>query len=417
MEKLLKQRVEILAQEVDKMKSGAGEGYTKAEADAKFLSKDDASSDYQTKIADLAEIRSGAAAGLLVKDATEELVDESAKNLFNPEKVTTNPDRLVTDGNGYAFKSVSGDSRTSIYFVLNAWSDNTYVRQLNEANITSTGLFSCTFTKASDFNFLRFGHSGAVLDLQVTVDVSDLVNGETYVLSFNVTATDPSVLIAWNSTMFCTKAKWDVSHNFEPYVLPNYDLTRLESEDRAALAEVVDEGAKNLWDFASATVSGGGGADRVTYTKSDNSIAITAVSSWAFVAFDVQLKAGTYYFQGLVSSITGSDSKAVIIRINGYDGTVIKRIEITANGIIDGDFVVDTDRTITVSFYASEGEFTNSSYTISDLMICTEADWNVSQAYQPYRPSYQELYEMVLALQTTRTATTRKTTKTKTNEE
>ena len=44
MEKLLKQRVEILAQEVDKMKSGgAGEGYTKSEADAKFLSKDDAS--------------------------------------------------------------------------------------------------------------------------------------------------------------------------------------------------------------------------------------------------------------------------------------------------------------------------------------------------------------------------------------
>lgn len=32
-------------------------------------------------------------------------------------------------------------------------------------------------------------------------------------------------------------------------------------------------------------------------------------------------------------------------------------------------------------------------------MICSKAEWDISQAYQPYRPSYQELYEMVQALQ------------------
>lgn len=32
-------------------------------------------------------------------------------------------------------------------------------------------------------------------------------------------------------------------------------------------------------------------------------------------------------------------------------------------------------------------------------MICTKAAWDISQTYQPYRPSYQALYEMVLALQ------------------
>lgn len=32
-------------------------------------------------------------------------------------------------------------------------------------------------------------------------------------------------------------------------------------------------------------------------------------------------------------------------------------------------------------------------------MICTKAAWGVSHEYQPYRPSYQELYERVVALE------------------
>lgn len=32
-------------------------------------------------------------------------------------------------------------------------------------------------------------------------------------------------------------------------------------------------------------------------------------------------------------------------------------------------------------------------------MVCTKAAWDISHAYQPYRPSYQELYDMVKALQ------------------
>ena len=43
------------------------------------------------------------------------------------------------------------------------------------------------------------------------------------------------------------------------------------------------------------------------------------------------------------------------------------------------------------------------SYSPSNLvikpMICTLADWNVSQKYVPYCPSMQEMYQMILALQ------------------
>ena len=55
MPEMLKQRVEILAQRVEDLEAtgggggGTGDAYTKAESDAKFLSKTDAASSYQPK--------------------------------------------------------------------------------------------------------------------------------------------------------------------------------------------------------------------------------------------------------------------------------------------------------------------------------------------------------------------------------
>lgn len=43
--------------------------------------------------------------------------------------------------------------------------------------------------------------------------------------------------------------------------------------------------------------------------------------------------------------------------------------------------------------------YVGNSVDVSDAMICTDADWQISQAIVPYRPSYQEMYNMILALQ------------------
>ena len=92
MEVLLKQRVEILAQEVKELQETGGGGgttdaYTKAESDEKFLSKSDAAQNYQPKgsypttsdvesavgtaIADL-DVSSTAATGHYVKSIAQE---------------------------------------------------------------------------------------------------------------------------------------------------------------------------------------------------------------------------------------------------------------------------------------------------------------------------------------------------------
>ena len=43
---------------------------------------------------------------------------------------------------------------------------------------------------------------------------------------------------------------------------------------------------------------------------------------------------------------------------------------------------------------------TQSNPIVFKPMICTKADWDVSQKFVPYAPSNRELYEMILALQT-----------------
>ncbi|MBR5198906.1 MAG: hypothetical protein IKW20_03660 [Bacteroidales bacterium] len=51
--------------------------------------------------------------------------------------------------------------------------------------------------------------------------------------------------------------------------------------------------------------------------------------------------------------------------------------------------------------YASDTAAHSTGDTVSgeDFMICSAADWKISETYQPFRPSYQELYERVVALE------------------
>ena len=327
-----------------------------------------------------------------------ECVDKGAKNKFNPEKAT--PDGLVTDGNGYAFKSVYSDTRTIIKFVLLGYNNDTLVRVLYDTDITSTGLFSCTFVKGSDFNFLRFGHSGTVYDIKVIVDVSNLVDGETYVLSFDVTATNPSVLIAWNSTMICTKPKWDVSHNFGPHTLPNYDLTVREAEDRAALAEQVDEGAKNIldeWNEILKNLSTSGNSVTVhgiTYTNTNGTITMSGTAdnpsdnaATLFLLVDtMKLSNGSYVISWRSKSISNVQTNIKYLNM-------VETIQST-----DSVIELPSNRTDSASMWISIPNGTTVSGSI-DIMICTLADWKISQNYAPFALPNTDLTRMVNDLQ------------------
>ena len=171
----------------------------------------------------------------------------------------------------------------------------------------------------------------------------------------------------------------------------------IESEDRAALVQQIDGGAKNILDFVN--LSGAGGS--ATVVKDGNSIAVTGIASWSSAAYKLPiLPAGTYTFSALVSnySVLGGAARIIVTKTVGGQQEV-GGITLDANGKINFNFISDGEQ-LYLLYYPnySKGSHANS-FTASQNMICTKAAWDISQTYVPYAPTNRELYEMILALQ------------------
>lgn len=165
------------------------------------------------------------------------------------------------------------------------------------------------------------------------------------------------------------------------------------SKDEAALIELVDGGAKNKIKYKSELVAGYSETKgEVTFIVNDD-LSITATSNGANVAARRTLS--LYNGVALHSNgdiISGGLSSQCIIACelneNPYtnygtdEGTGTRMT--TASGNVQIFVRVEAGASVNVTFKP---------------MICSNAAWDISQTYQPYRPSYQELYEMILALQ------------------
>lgn len=147
--------------------------------------------------------------------------------------------------------------------------------------------------------------------------------------------------------------------------------------DTAALVELIDGGAKNH------------------LTQTD-------FSGTTSVDIPIYLKAGTYviYYDNLTSSETYYNS---LCRL--YDDTSGTNVQRASTVLTKGNnknvvITVSGDTTF-MRVYAADNAAHSSGQTVAgtNFMVCTKAAWDISQTFQPYRPSYQELYEMVQALQ------------------
>lgn len=263
------------------IRSGAAAGATAVQPSA----LETALSAKQDTISDLAAIRSGASAGatavqpetmstaLALKqdslDNTQLAAVNSGINSTKVAQIETNKDNisLVEDANGTknlfdynsaivlddlirtgsTFTATATDNRNFFAFHVMAYYNETYVSVLYDTEIRANGIISCTFTKDVTFNELTIKHSGQSNDIGIYfIDASNLINGETYVVSLNILQYNPENTLQFKDIMICKKSLYDISSNYEPYSLPNYELTKLESEDRAALVEAIDNGVKNL---------------------------------------------------------------------------------------------------------------------------------------------------------------------------
>lgn len=174
------------------------------------------------------------------------------------------------------------------------------------------------------------------------------------------------------------------SNNYSAPALSNSDLTVLESEDRSALAEEIDAGAKNkLQDRHTGTNTFYG----LTFThNSDDSITINGTAT-AEVNYDIFTSTGTTHFNGMVVSgslpTSGTDA-AISIKVLAPDGTEITRSRNGESAIIPSNTNVGS---ITIKFLAGEKATNRRVYP----MICTKAAFAISPKFVPYAKSNYSL--------------------------
>lgn len=188
--------------------------------------------------------------------------------------------------------------------------------------------------------------------------------------------------------LLCTAEAYAQSTDYQPPALPNYDLTYLEAEDRASLAEVVDSGAKNLF--------------------SDNNVSDVVGVTW-------NSSTGTATQS---STDTQSNLRLKLQCRNGSSGNFTELFNnqvITANGVVSFEFTCPTAATqLRFGHNGSQADATmiltgfnlqantkyyiqcnvincvqaSGAYSWNKIMVCTKAAFGVSSKFVPYRPNY-----------------------------
>ena len=104
---------------------------------------------------------------------------------------------------------------------------------------------------------------------------------------------------------------------------------------------------------------------------------------------------------GILAELVDSGAKNVIqvdeLGLSGTHGTTSASYDVqdNGNGVVLTSYTGASNIIIRIRIspdYSPNG-------LVIKPMICTKAAWAISQTYQPYRPSYQELYERVVALE------------------
>lgn len=217
------------------------------------------------------------------------------------------------------------------------------------------------------------------------------------VLGMQVDAPQTNIDITFKP-MICLGAAYILSDKYAPY-RPSYqelyDTVNDLQNDRAALVELVDGGAKNIADGRHSDITTGGVAfdfaDDGTCTATGTQTNHKATSSIMLSVCTFTPKAGvTYVVSGCP---TGGSNNTFAVRVTtAADSTVVWE---TGSGV---SFTPSTSDPLTIKFSIKSGTVCDG--LVFKPMICTVADYEISQAFVPYRPSWQEMYEMIQALQT-----------------
>ena len=361
----------------------------------------------QNAISDLETIRSGAAAGATaVQPATMSEALAAKQNSLSRTQ-------LASVNSGITSEKVTqiSTNQTNILYALNTGvkniaflkngtyqsasggSETTFVVENGVVTVTST----TADTRATVMNYVTL-EAGTYIITNRQEDGRDVrlrYNGVDYNDTFTIISATTfevraySYKVLTNATitpLLCVKSVYDQDSSYQPPALPNYDLTRLESEDRAGLIDVVDGGAKNLLDTPTVTVSD------ITFTA-DSDHYITAspnngdgrLYTYANCQYKLHLKKGTYILALEIKTSTSSNNANVLVtNTSNTEVATIPNWEVqNKTGLVYREFTISTE--------ADYGVLMKCYTMAARLMICTKAAFCVSQKFVPYAKSNYSL--------------------------
>lgn len=288
-------------------------------------------------------------------DALVELLDSGAKNLLE------GAEQQVSDTRSISFNISIPPGKYVIY-----------VGEYASTDTDDTRAQAYFFNSNSDTVSTRFIQTKAN-GMYQEVTVSEQTARVAIYASDNAShGADDTVTVG--KVMVCTKAAWDISQTYQPYRRPYEEIDNSEIEDRSALIELVDSGAKN----------------RLTQSN---------FTGTAQVEIPIKIPAGTYVIYR--SNLTSSDTDATACLCRLYDNSGGTNVQRASVGLARGDnrattIEVSGDTTF-MRIYASDtaAHSTGDTVTGTDFMVCTKTAWDISQKIQPYAMSNVELTEEV----------------------
>lgn len=170
-----------------------------------------------------------------------------------------------------------------------------------------------------------------------------------------------------------------------PYMMSKYgipDKTRIPNHN-AELARIIDTGAKN----SIKTNSG------------------TSIAANRFIEIPLsEVKAGIYvlYFGHIESTLSGTTCNVTIRDESSATVTSPSEFQFSQGNEVHREINITSDTATKIRIY-SANNFANSlnqSVSFTDAMLCPKSAWDISQAYAPYCPSLQELYNLVKSYHT-----------------
>lgn len=254
------------------------------------------------------------------------------------------------------------------------------VRMYDSGNLLSDGvdqyaIIHMTADTASDLVGLQTYDTVKLLQGSTVIDIS---TGDKYMMKSDYT--------------WVLQPKADITIQ-----VPDYDALERRIDD---LEDDVSDIQTDVSNLSTSDTKQNAALLKLINTGGKNFSTVNTASGTLRLIIDVDAPAGDYILS--IGDLTSTDTDTSVCLITIYD----------ANGstLYTGGSTRGADRQIPVTLtatakkiyiYASDNYSHSSGDTVSitNLMLCAKADWDMTQTYVPYCPTLDQLYRMVLQLQ------------------